>query len=67
MDRDKRKELSDRPYTADRACTKGKSILLFDDLYRSGSTMNAVTNLLVDQGAAEAVRVLAVTKTRSLQ
>lgn len=65
--RDERKELMDGLYTVDHTCTKGKSILLFDDLYRSGATMNTITDLLVGQGKAAAVRVLTVTKTRSRQ
>lgn len=67
MDSNRRKELLDGLYDVDRTCTQGKSILLFDDLYRSGATMNAVTNLLINQGEAEAVRVLTVTKTRNIQ
>lgn len=67
MDSNRRKELLDGLYDVDRTCTQGKSILLFDDLYRSGATMNAVTDLLINQGEAEAVRVLTVTKTRNIQ
>ena len=67
MDSHRRKELLDGLYDVDHTCTKGKSILLFDDLYRSGATMNAVTDLLVNQGKAAAVRVLTVTKTRNIQ
>lgn len=43
----------------------GKSPLLFDDLYRSGATLNAVTRLLYDQGRCIDVCVLALTRTRS--
>lgn len=64
-DSEKRKELLDGLYAVDRTYTQGKSILLFDDLYRSGATMNAVTDLLVSQGEAEVVRILAITKTRN--
>jgi predicted amidophosphoribosyltransferase len=67
MDREKRQELLEGLHAVDRACTKGKSILLFDDLYRSGATMNAVTDLLMREGKAAGVRVLTVTKTRSIQ
>ena len=66
-DSNKRKELLDGLYDVDRTCTQGKNILLFDDIYRSGSTMNAVADLLVCQGGAETVRVLAVTKTRNIR
>ncbi|MCY4610161.1 MAG: hypothetical protein OXC38_00370 [Gammaproteobacteria bacterium] len=67
MDSNRRKKLLDGLYDVGRTCTQEKSILVFDDLYRSGATMNAVTDLLVSQGEAEAVRVLAVAKTRNLQ
>ncbi len=42
----------------------GKVVLLFDDLYRSGATLNAVTKILYEQGKCSAVYVLALTKTR---
>ena len=45
--------------------TKGKAILLFDDLYRSGSTLNAISSLLLDHGSAAQVNVLTITRTRS--
>ena len=40
-------------------------VLLFDDLYRSGATMNAITAALYDQGAVADVYALALTRTRS--
>ena len=43
---------------------KGKKVLLFDDLYRSGATMNAVAEVLYKQGKAADVVTLAVTRTR---
>ena len=39
----------------------------FDDLYRSGATMNAIADLVKKEGRATAVRVLTITKTRSIQ
>lgn len=42
----------------------GKSVLLFDDLYRSGATLNSVTKVLYEQGKCSAVYVLVLTKTR---
>jgi predicted amidophosphoribosyltransferase len=42
----------------------GKVVLLFDDLYRSGATLNAVTQVLYDQGKCSVVYVLTLTKTR---
>lgn len=44
---------------------KEKSILLIDDLYRSGATLNAVTEILYKQGKVHKVYVLTLTKTRS--
>ena len=45
---------------------KGKQILLFDDLYRSGATLNAATEALYQQGKAEKIYVLTLTRTRIL-
>ncbi len=64
MDRNRRQELLEGLYAVERARTKRKSILLFDDLYRSGATMNAIAELLMTQGNAKAVRVLTITKVR---
>ena len=43
----------------------GKTILLFDDLYRSGATMNAIAGALQTQGQVANVDAFALTKTRS--
>lgn len=43
----------------------GKSLLLIDDLYRSGTTLMIATDLLYNAGKAGKVCVLAMTKTRS--
>jgi len=43
----------------------GKRILLVDDLYRSGATLNVATELLYDVGNVSAVYVLKMTKTRT--
>jgi predicted amidophosphoribosyltransferase len=43
----------------------GKSVLLFDDLYRSGATLNAVTKILYDQGQCSTVYAFALTRTRT--
>lgn len=44
---------------------QGKAILLFDDLFRSGETLMAVTDALKKDGNIAKVYVLALTKTRS--
>jgi predicted amidophosphoribosyltransferase len=64
-DKERRKELLAGLHAVDVAAAQGKSILLFDDLFRSGSTLNAITDLLMSEGRAASVRVLTITKTRS--
>ncbi len=43
---------------------QNKRILLIDDLYRSGSTLTIVTDILMKQAKAKDVCVLTLTKTR---
>lgn len=64
-DPEKRKELLQGLFTVDPAITAQKRILLFDDLFRSGATMNAITDVLVKQGKAARVQALTITRTRS--
>lgn len=66
-DAEKRRELVKGLYTVDPSHTMDKNILLFDDLFRSGSTMNAITDVLLRQGQAASVRVLTITRTQSNQ
>lgn len=47
------------------ALLNGKTLLLFDDLYRSGATMNAIAGALQTQGQVANVYAFALTKTRS--
>ena len=54
-------------HAVDPAVTQGKRVLLFDDLFRSGATMNAITAALYDQGKAQEVFALTMTRTRSHQ
>ncbi len=63
-DLEKRREALDDAFEGDRAQLNGKGILLVDDLYRSGSTANAVTLALIAAGASR-VYFLAATRTRS--
>lgn len=44
---------------------KNKTILLLDDLYRSGETLNAVAKVLKEQGEVGDIYVLTITKTRT--
>lgn len=43
---------------------RGKTVLLFDDLYRAGASMQEAARTLVENGGAKAVYVLALTRTR---
>jgi competence protein ComFC len=64
---EERKVLLAGLYAVDATQTKGMNILLLDDLFRSGATLNAITNLLMNAGKALSVRVLTITRTRSHQ
>ena len=64
-DPDERRAYLDGLYAVLVDHTRGKNILLFDDLFRSGATMNAITQVLLGAGEAASVRALTVTKTRS--
>ena len=66
-DLDERFKLLDGLHEVDTSATQEKKILLFDDLYRSGATMNAITTVLYEQGKAAAVFALTITRTRSNQ
>jgi competence protein ComFC len=63
-DPDERAKMVDGLYAVDPAHTANKRILLFDDLFRSGTTMNAITDVLLKQGNAKSVCALTITKTR---
>ena len=43
---------------------KGKDVLLLDDLYRSGTTLKEITNVLYKYGKVKNVYVVTMTKTR---
>ncbi len=49
----------------DRTQVEGRRVLLFDDLYRSGATLNELTAALYDRGGAAEVYALTITQTRS--
>lgn len=46
---------------------KGKRVLLFDDIYRSGATLSVISSLLYECGEIDRVYVLTLTKTRVKQ
>lgn len=51
-------------FSADPALVGGQRVLLFDDLYRSGATMNTVTRVLLSQGKASEIYAMGITRTR---
>lgn len=61
----KRLELLTDAFATENLSLEGKNVLLFDDLYRSGATLNAITLVLCEKGMVNKVYVLALTKTRS--
>ena len=44
---------------------EGKTVLLFDDLFQSGATMNVAVRTLKSQGLVKSVYALALTRTRN--
>jgi predicted amidophosphoribosyltransferase len=52
-------------FAVDQSLTEGKRLLLFDDLYRSGATVTAISRSLTSDGRAAAVFLLTLTRTRS--
>ena len=63
-DPEERKRLLGGAFEANAEAIKGQKILLVDDLYRSGATMNAITEVLLAAGASE-VYAFAFTQTRT--
>jgi len=66
-DSEQRRQLLEGLYTIDAVHTTGKRVLVFDDLFRSGATMNAITDVLLQQGKAASVDAFTITRTRSNQ
>jgi competence protein ComFC len=62
---DERLRLLEGAHAVKSSVVRGQKVLLFDDLYRSGATMNAITAALYDEGTAADVYALALTRTRS--
>lgn len=60
----KRIEILKDAYAVAKREVEGRNILLFDDLYRSGATLNAITRALKDKGKAKEVYALTLTITR---
>ncbi|MDZ4711123.1 MAG: hypothetical protein SGI89_02220 [bacterium] len=64
-DPDERKRILDGAIDMKDKRYEGKNVLLFDDLFRSGSTLAEITKLLKDKGKVKLVFVLTITKTRT--
>jgi len=60
----KRIEILKDAYAVAKREVEGRNILLFDDLYRSGATLNAITQALKNKGKAKEVYALTLTMTR---
>jgi predicted amidophosphoribosyltransferase len=59
-----RKQILEDAFRADNQQVASKTVLLVDDLYRSGATLEAATAALTTQDGAKSVYVLTVTRTR---
>lgn len=62
---ERRALLQRRMYLNNRHDVSNKTVLLIDDLYRSGATLSVATTLLYERAGVTDVFVLALTKTRS--
>ena len=62
---DERSRALEGAHTIAVSAVRGQTVLLLDDLYGSGATMNAITAALYDQGGVVDVYALAITRTRS--
>jgi predicted amidophosphoribosyltransferase len=62
---DQRLDLLGRAHSIDGSALRGRRVLLLDDLYQSGATLNAIARLLREAGGAFAVVALALTRARS--
>ena len=63
----KRMDILKDAYHVVKQQVEGRNILLFDDLYRSGATLNAITQTLKNEGRADKIYALTLTKTRSIK
>lgn len=63
-DAEERRRLLEGAFEVNRAAVQDQRVLSFDDLYRSGATMNAITEVLIASGACT-VYAFALTQTRN--
>jgi competence protein ComFC len=64
-DNETRKEMLKNAFSIRDKSYKNKTILLFDDLYRSGTTLKAALDILIEKGEIYNILVLTITKTRT--
>jgi len=60
----RRSELLRGAHFIEQSVVENRNVLLFDDLFRSGATLNAITSTLYDQSRAANVYALTITRTR---
>ncbi len=65
VDHAKRLELIGEAHSIEGDALRGRRVLLLDDLYQSGATLNAIARLLKEAGGVSAVFALALTRARS--
>jgi competence protein ComFC len=65
FDYHERLKLLTNVYSVTSTDLRGKAVLLVDDLYRSGATLNAVTASLTNEGKVREVYAFCPTRTRS--
>ena len=61
----KRLELLEGAHGMQGTTLRGRRVLLLDDLFRSGATLNSVAHLLRSEGGVTAIFALALTRTRT--
>lgn len=66
FDYNERIKLLENAYEVRDPSLREKAVLLLDDLYRSGATLNAVTQVLYEQAQCSDVYALALTRTRMI-
>jgi predicted amidophosphoribosyltransferase len=64
-DPEERREILKSAFNVDLGSFAEKNVLIFDDIYRSGETLNAVADAITIQGNAKNIYALTVTKTRA--
>jgi predicted amidophosphoribosyltransferase len=64
VDPDVRRQLLRDAFRVDRKQVEGKKVLLVDDVFRSGATLESAAEAVTAQGCPTAVYVLAMTRTR---